>query len=167
MKSTFWIMLALALLASFLAFRKGPDLALEGLKDGGGMLLDILPILIPAFILAGMMTKVVPPDLLGRWLGQESGLRGLLTGTLAGALAPGGPFVLFPILAVLLKAGASAGAVMAFLSSWALMAAHRTLIFEVPIMGWRFTLCRLAASLVFPILIGLVGQLLWDRAAGA
>jgi uncharacterized membrane protein YraQ (UPF0718 family) len=86
--------------------------------------------------------------------------------TAAGALAPGGPFILFPILAVLLQKGASIGAVTSFVTSWALLGLHRIAAFEVPLLGWRFALVRVASSLVFPVVIGAVAQLLWSRVNG-
>ncbi len=155
------IMSSLALVLSILAYRKG--VALEGAKEGVSLLIKVGPILVPAFILAGMASKLIPQEQLGQWLGQDSGLKGLALGTAAGALAPGGPFVLFPILAVLLKAGTGVGVITAFLSSWALLGMHRVLAFELPLMGWRYTLCRLAASAVFPIVIGFLSQEMWNR----
>lgn len=155
------VMSTLALVLTALAYRKG--LALEGAKEGVNLLVQVGPILIPAFILAGMATKVVPQEQLGQWLGHDSGLRGLAVGTVTGALTPGGPFMLFPILAVLLKAGTGVGVITAFLTSWSLLGIHRILAFEMPLMGWRYTLCRLIASAVFPIVIGFLSQQVWER----
>ncbi len=108
-----------------------------------------------------MVEQILPRDILADILGRDSGLRGLLLGTLAGAVMPGGPFVLFPILAVLLKAGAGVGPLVAFLSSWALLGFHRLIIYEAPILGWKFALCRMAASLIFPVIIGYFADLTW------
>ncbi len=155
------IMSSIALVLSILAYRKG--VALDGAKEGLSLLIQVGPILIPAFILAGMASKLIPQEQLGQWLGQDSGFKGLALGTAAGALAPGGPFVLFPVLAVLLKAGTGVGVVTAFVTSWALLGVHRILAFELPLMGWRYTLCRIAASAVFPVLIGFLSQQLWNR----
>ncbi len=161
MKGVFLFILALCLMASFIAFKKDPQLAQDGLMQGLNMLLKILPVLVVAFILAGMVEQILPRDILADILGRDSGLRGLLLGTLAGAVMPGGPFVLFPILAVLLKAGAGVGPLVAFLSSWALLGFHRLIIYEAPILGWKFALCRMAASLIFPVIIGYFADLTW------
>jgi uncharacterized membrane protein YraQ (UPF0718 family) len=108
-----------------------------------------------------MATVLVSPESLARWLGQDTGARGLLLGTAVGAITPGGPFVAFPLLAVLLKSGASVGVVSAYVASWALLGLHRVAAFELPILGWRFVVCRFLASLAFPVLIGWVAQVLW------
>ena len=93
-------------------------------------------------------------------MGGDTGLRGLLVGTAAGALTPAGPFLAFPLLAVLLKSGASIGAVTAYLTAWALLGVHRVAALEIPILGWRFALVRYIASLGAPVVIGFLAQLL-------
>jgi len=155
------VMACLALLAIGIAYRRG--VAGAGFAETGRLLLQVAPVLVPAFILAGMVSVIVPTEVLTRLLGAESGVRGLAIGTLAGALTPGGPFLAFPLLAVLLKGGASVGAVTAFLTSWAVLGVHRMLAFEIPILGLRFVLVRAAASLAMPMLVGWTAQLLWTR----
>ncbi|EFI35877.1 conserved hypothetical protein [Desulfonatronospira thiodismutans ASO3-1] len=161
MKGTFLFILILCLAATIIAFKKDPQLVNDGFVQGMKMLAKILPILLVAFILAGMVEQILPKDLLADILGPESGFRGLALGTLAGAVMPGGPFILFPLMAVLLKAGAGVGPLVAFLTSWALLGFHRLLIYEAPIMGWKFALCRMAASLIFPIVIGYFADWAW------
>jgi uncharacterized membrane protein YraQ (UPF0718 family) len=86
-------------------------------------------------------------------------LRGILIGTLGGAITPGGPYVSMPVAAGLLKAGASMGTMVAFLTSWSLIAVAR-LPLEVGIMGWRFTLIRMISTLIFPPIAGLLANLI-------
>ncbi len=61
-----------------------------------------------------------------------------------------------PIAAAMLGSGAGLGAVVAFLSSWALLSIHRFVAWEVPILGLRVALVRYAASLLLPLLAGLL-----------
>jgi uncharacterized membrane protein YraQ (UPF0718 family) len=158
-----FVMLALTLLATAIAYQRG--VSREGLAQSYTLLLQVAPILVLAFLLAGMVSVLIPTQTLTRLLGTESGMRGLLIGTVAGALTPGGPFLAFPMLAVLLKGGASVGAVTAYLSAWALLGVHRMLAFEIPILGFRFVAVRAVASLAAPVLIGWLAQLIWLRAA--
>ena len=161
---TLLIMLALAGALTVWAYMKGPDHALDGLKGGGKLFWDILPVLIPAFIAAGMIPQILPREILTRWLGEGSGLRGLVIATVAGSLTPGGPFVQFPIVAALLKAGAGVAPVMAYITAWSLLGVNRFLIYEIPLLGWKLSLSRLAASLVFPVIIGMLARFIWIRA---
>lgn len=155
------VIAGLALLLTALALHKG--VALQGIKESGKLIVQVGPILVPAFVLAGMASVLVPSQTVTRWLGHEAGLRGLLIGTAAGVLTPGGPFIAFPFLAVLLKGGASIGSVSAYLTAWALLGVHRVLAFEVPILGWRFVLIRCLASLGIPVLVGALAQFLSTR----
>ncbi len=127
------------------------------------MFWNIFPALVLAFIAAGMISKILPREIMSRWLGEESGLPGLVLATLAGSLTPGGPFVQFPIVAALLKSGAGVAPVMAYISAWSLLGMNRFLIYELPLLGWKLSLSRLSASLLFPIIIGLLTRFLWVR----
>ena len=157
------IMLVLAVAVVVLAFLKDPGLPLQGFKEGCKMLISIFPAMLLAFMIAGVIATILPGEQMSRWLGAESGMRGLAIGTLAGALTPGGPFVQFPIVAALYKSGTAVGPLVSYISAWALLGVNRVLIFEIPILGWRLSLCRYAASLIFPFVIGLLSQTIWKN----
>ena len=163
MDVTVWVMLFLAGALVVMAYMKNPHLPVQGLKAGGKLFWDILPSLVLAFIAAGMITMVLPRELMTRWLGEESGLRGLVIATLAGSVTPGGPFVQFPIVAALLKSGAGIAPLMAYLTAWSLLGLNRILVYEIPMLGWKLALCRVTASLIFPIVIGLITRFLWFK----
>lgn len=131
----------------------------EGLKSAWEMTIEILPLLVFAFIVAGMAQVVLPRELLSKWIGTDSGLRGIVVGTLAGACSPGGPYVNLPLAAGLLRSGASIGTMVAFLTGWSLWAVSR-LPMEVGIMGWKFTLIRFVSVFFFPPIAGLIAQML-------
>ena len=151
------IMGLLALILVSIGYYKGQHI--NGMKSALTMLIDILPLLIFAFIVAGMIQALLPKELLSKWIGAESGIRGILIGTVAGACAPGGPYVTLPIAAGFLRSGASVGTMVAFLTGWSLWAFIR-LPMEVGIMGWRFTLIRVISVFFFPPIAGLIAQML-------
>ena len=163
MDVTVWVMLFLAGALVVMAYMKSPHLPVQGLKAGGKLFWDILPSLVLAFIAAGMITMVLPRELMTRWLGEESGFRGLVIATLAGSVTPGGPFVQFPIVAALLKSGAGIAPLMAYLTAWSLLGLNRILVYEIPMLGWKLALCRITASLIFPVIIGLITRFLWFK----
>lgn len=136
-----------------------------GLKAAAGMMLQILPLLFFAFIVAGMAQVLLPEEMLSRWIGERSGLRGIILGSAAGGLCPGGPYVSMPIAAGLLKAGAGIGTMVAFMTAWSLWAVAR-LPMEVGILGWKFTLVRLAATALFPPVAGLIAMTFFRGALG-
>jgi uncharacterized membrane protein YraQ (UPF0718 family) len=158
-------MAAIAAILFVIALYRGQGEHLAGLRAALDMTVQILPLLILAFIVAGLVQALLPKEELARWVGAESGLRGLIIGTVAGAVAPGGPYVSLPIAAGLLSAGASVGTMVAFLTGWSLWAFSR-LPMEVGILGWRLALIRLACTFFFPPIAGLLAQTFFGGSVG-
>ena len=104
-----------------------------------------------------MAQVLIPHDIVAKWVGMESGIRGIIIGTIAGGFAPGGPYVSLPIASGLLRAGANVGTMVAFLTGWSLWAVSR-LPMEVGIMGWKFTLIRIACTFFFPPMAGILAN---------
>ena len=154
------IMAGLALALLLVAYIKGQGQYIAGLKFAMSTTVEILPMLIFAFIVAGMVRVLLPQELITKWVGAESGIRGILIGTVAGGLAPGGPYVSLPLAAALLRSGAGIGTMVAFLTGWSLWAVGR-LPMEVGIMGWKFVLIRMASTFFFPPIAGLIAQTLF------
>lgn len=150
--------LAVALLVA--GYLQGGDQHITGLRSAWRTTIQVLPMLLLAFVVAGMVEALIPREQVSRWIGQESGLRGILIGAVAGGLAPGGPYVSLPVAAGLLRAGASTGTMVAFLTGWSLWAVSR-LPMEAGILGWRFTLVRIACTFFFPPIAGLIAHLLF------
>ncbi len=144
-----------------IGYYKGNHTHIAGLEKAFTMTIQILPLLLAAFLVAGMIQVLIPQDLIARWVGEESGLKGIIIGTIAGGLSPGGPYVSLPIAAGLLNAGASVGTMVAYLTGWSLWAIAR-LPMEVGIMGWRFTLIRLVSTMIFPFLAGLIAEIFFS-----
>ena len=146
----------------FIGYQKGGGEHILGLKLSGNLLIQIIPLLIFAFIVAGMVQVLIPGEMISKWVGAESGFRGLLIGTAIGSVTPGGPFISLPIAAGMLRAGASIGTMVAFMTAWSLLAVSR-LPMEVGIMGWKFTVIRLACTFFFPPIAGLIANLFFSR----
>ena len=157
------VMGVLAIVLVYIGYQKGGGEHILGLKSAGDMVIQIIPLLIFAFIIAGMVQILVPQELISKWVGAESGLRGLMIGTVVGGFAPGGPMISLPVAAGLLRAGASMGTMVAFLTAWSLWAVTR-LPLEVGIMGWKFTLIRLACTFFFPPIAGLLANRFFSQA---
>lgn len=151
------IMGVFAIVLLFIGYYKGQGQHISGMRSAVNMTVEIIPLLVFAFIVAGMIQVLLPRELLAKWIGAESGMRGIFIGTVAGGLSPGGPFVSLPIVAALLRAGAGVGTMVAYLTAWSLWAVAR-LPMEVGILGWKFTLIRIASTFFFPPIAGLIAQ---------
>ena len=155
------IMGVIAVALLYIAYQRGGGEHVVGLKSAGNLLVQILPLLIFAFIVAGMIQVLIPRELIVKWVGVESGLRGILIGSVLGGLMPGGPMTSLPVAAGLLRVGASIGTMVAFLTGWSLLAFTR-LPMEIGIMGWKFALIRLACVFFFPPIAGLIASKLFS-----
>lgn len=156
------IMGVAALLLFLLGYLRGQGEHVAGLTSALQMTIEVLPLLVFAFIVAGMVQVMLPKEMLSRWIGVESGWRGIFMGAIAGGLSPGGPYVSLPLVAALLRAGASVGTMVAFLTGWSLWAMSR-LPMEVGIVGWKFTLIRLASTFFFPPIAGFIAQIFFQN----
>ncbi len=164
--STAAIGLLMATAAATVFVREGRERFLEILYSDlnlfGGMLLKVLAgCLIGAFI-----ARLLPRELVARWVGAESGFTGLLIATIVGAVLPGGPVTIYPIASAFVLVGADVGATIAFITSWTLIGYTRALVWEIPFFGLDFTIWRTLISLPLPILAGLLGRFLskWTAA---
>ena len=138
--------------------RGGEELLRRGLGDGWMLLYRYALLIVVSFLAAGLASAVLPEQWMARNLGAESGLRGILLAAAAGVVTPAGPFVSMPIAAVMIKSGAGSGPIVAFIAGWSLLALHRLIAWEVPMLGWRFALLRYSTCLVLPPIAGLIAR---------
>jgi len=118
------VLSALVVLLSVVAYRQGGK-HLTGWRSGLRTMWKFLPLLLAAFFLVGMLQVAVPSEFVRRWLGEQSGLTGILLGSVIGAAIPVGPYVIFPIIAGLHSSGASIGTIVALISGWTLWSSGR------------------------------------------
>jgi uncharacterized membrane protein YraQ (UPF0718 family) len=144
------------------AIWRGEGSLQKGLTFGGKTFLSTLPLLVFAFAIAGLVQVLVPREFIVKWLGEGSGIKGILIATVVGGLTPGGPYVSFPIVASLYKAGASVGTVVAFVTSWSVWAFNR-LPLEIGLVGPKLAIARFLTTLIVPPLAGLFAQAVFGR----
>ena len=152
------VVLALGLL--IYAWRRGDGSHRRGVELGWKTLLRTLPLLLVAFGIVGFVNALSPQDLVRDLIGPGSGWKGLFLGEALGMLLPGGPYVVFPLIAVLYEAGAGLGPAVTLITSWATQALL-SMTFEVPFMGYRFAAIRWGLGLAFPVLAGALAQLIF------
>lgn len=139
------------------AWGRGDGSHRRGVIQGWHTLRRTLPLLVVAFAIVGYVDVLAPQRVIQTWIGPESGWQGLMLGEAAGMALPGGPYVVFPLISALYRSGAGLGPAVTMITAWA-MGALLTIGFELPFMGWRFTAVRWGSGLAFPLLAGLVAQ---------
>lgn len=138
----------------------GPDAVAREAGAATWTVLSVVPQLTIGILVAAFAQVVVPRDKVGRLLGEQSGLKGLVLATVFGVVMPGGPFASFPLVYALARSGADMGSLIAFLVAWATVSVSRLLIWEIPFMGLDFGVLRFVSSLPLPILAGLMARII-------
>ncbi|MDW7651772.1 MAG: permease [Bacillota bacterium] len=157
------ILTLLALVLFLLAVHRKDGSHTKGLLVGAGIFRAYLPLLLLAFLAAGLLQVVLPTELVQQWLGVEAGWRGILIGSAAGMLVAAGPYVAFPIFATILQSGAGIGTAVALVTSWCLMNLTK-IPFETALLGPRFTAARISIVILMPVIAGFIAQFFFAAA---
>ena len=153
---------ALVLITGALCYVRGKGVFLQGLDDAVDMMWQVLPKVMGALLLAGFVQVILPGELVVKWIGKKAGIKGIMIACLAGALTPGGPIISFPLVSALYRMGANISALVAYLTAWELLGVQRMFIWDIPLMGVKFTVLRVAISIFFPVLAGMIAQKVAD-----
>ena len=137
---------------------RGTDGVMRAFDMAVTTLAQVVPQVCGGALIAGLVQVLIPRDVIQRWLGAETGMRGLLIAEVAGALTPGGPFGSFALVYALGKIGADIGVLICYLTSWTTISLMRVLIWEVPFLGPQFTMVRFVVSLPMGIVAGLLAR---------
>lgn len=116
---------------------------------------EMLLILPPIFVLLGLLDVWVPRETMIKYLGEGSGVKGMLISIFIGSAAAGPLYGAFPVALVLMKKGAKFSNVLLFIGAWSTTKIPM-LLFEMSSLGIKFTLTRLAVSMVGIFVIAFV-----------
>jgi uncharacterized membrane protein YraQ (UPF0718 family) len=166
MDTSLIILLALTVIALLIALVRDPQLVVRGFQSSGRLLQSVWLELALGFVLAGLLDVLIAPPVLSRWMGSERLGRGILVGWAAGLVMPGGPYLVFPVVANLFRSGAAPGPLIALLTAKTLVSPVRMLTYEAPLLGWPLTLARLIPGVLLPPALGWLGQWLYALFAG-
>ena len=156
----FQVLLAVAVLLAGVAwYRGGLPLVRAGLVQAAWEIERVLPLLVAAFLVAGFIQALVTQEFVTRWLGREASWKGILLASRGGALVPGGPYVYYPIAAVLLRSGAGLGVLVAFVTAKNVWSISRLPI-EFALLGPYLTLVRLGVTAFIPPVMGILAEVI-------
>jgi uncharacterized protein len=160
------ILLAMVLIAEIVALLWRRDMPLDALKGSARLLRGVWLDLLLGFIFAGLADVLIPQPVLSRWLGSQRSAQAILVGWAAGLLIPGGPYLVFPILASLFQKGAAPGPLITLITAKTLVSPIRMLTYEAPLLGWPLTLARFIPGVLLPPVMGIIGAWLFALFSG-
>ena len=153
------IILSIAALSLMFVNRQKNGKHYKGLMIGIKQMFNTLPIILAAFILAGMIEVIIPKDFVREWLSREAGLRGIFLGTLGGMILAMGPYAVFPITSSILISGAGLGTVVSIITGWCILGLSKS-PYEVAFFGIRFFIIKFILSIPFCIIAGFIAHII-------
>ncbi|MEA5018575.1 MAG: permease [Erysipelotrichaceae bacterium] len=140
------LFIALLLIELLLFFIK-PDLSVKAFTLSYKSLFEMLSVLPPIFILLGLMDVWMKKETLMKYMGEDSGLVGIIIAFVLGSIAAGPLYGAFPVAVVLLKKGCKLSNVFVMIGAWSTTKIP-LLMFEASSMGLRFMLYRLIINII-------------------
>lgn len=131
-----------------------PDKKEPVLSTSWNFFIEMMLILPAVMVMLGLFAVWVPKDIVVRYLGKTSGVKGIFLAIILGALPTGPLYIAFPIASALLKKGAKISNIVVFLSAWACIKVPQEMV-ELQFLGVRFTLSRLSLTVIFVVIMGI------------
>lgn len=153
--TTIIIINGIAIISFLVAFIKDKKKAIQSFKIAGKSFIKILPIVFIIIIIIGLLLGFVSPDQISKFVGEQSGLMGILLVGAVGAIMHIPSLLSFPLASSLLKNGASISAVAAFITTLTMIGTI-TLPLEIKELGRKIAFLRNGISFVIAIIIALI-----------
>ncbi len=115
---------------------------------------EMIWILPGVMVLMGLFMVWVPKEMVEKYLGKTSGIKGFSLAILFGALPTGPLYVAFPLAASLIRKGARISNIIIFLSAWACIKIPQEMV-ELQFLGPGFMVARLVLTIGFVAIMGL------------
>lgn len=122
-------------------------------------MLFLLP---PVLLFVGLLDQWVKKETLMKYMGEKSGIYGILFSLLLGGIAAGPLYVAFPISRITFEKGASIKYIVFFLGVWT-TAKLPIILYEFSSFGATFTLIHICFGLVFFYVMGLIFEKFYDQ----
>ncbi|RLI79409.1 hypothetical protein DRP05_03890 [Archaeoglobales archaeon] len=150
-----WVLLGLVLIVAVVLvsiFPNKQELVISTLWE---FLVEMMSILPAVMVILGVFAVFVSKEMVIKYLGETSGLKGIFFAVIIGTLPTGPLYVAFPLAAVLLKKGAKISNIIVFLSVWACIKIPQEMV-ELQFLGLKFMLLRLFLTIIFVAIMGFI-----------
>lgn len=96
----------------------------------------------PVFILLGLLDIWVPRETMMKYMGENSGIKGIILAIILGSAAAGPLYGAFPVAAVFMKKGVKFSNILIFIGAWSTTKIPM-IVFEISSLGSKFAITRL------------------------
>ncbi|RKD24764.1 Predicted permease [Caminicella sporogenes DSM 14501] len=144
-----------SLLMLIILFFINKDIGLKAVNVTGCQFKVMILVIPPIFILLGLLDVWVPRETMMKYMGEKSGVIGILLAILLGSAAAGPLYGAFPVAAVLMKKGVKFTNVLIFIGAWSTTKIPMFL-FEMSSLGTKFAITRLLVDIPGIIIIAYI-----------
>ena len=131
------------------------ELGMKALNITGYSLKEMIFVIPPIFILLGLLDIWVPREMMIKYMGEGSGIKGILLSIFIGSAAAGPLYGAFPVAAVFMKKGVKFSNILIFIGAWSTTKIPMFL-FEVASLGTNFAVTRLLVNIPGIIIIATI-----------
>ncbi|NJE25078.1 hypothetical protein E3E22_00225 [Thermococcus sp. MV5] len=159
-----WVLLGLILIILVGLLSLFPDKKEAVISTSWKIFIEMVWILPAVMVILGLFAVWIPKDVVVKYLGNASGVKGILFAIILGTLPTGPLYIAFPIAAALLKKGAKISNIIIFLSAWACIKIPQEMV-ELQFLGPKFMAIRLILTIIFVVIMGVFIEKLieWDN----
>lgn len=149
------VILLLAVLVTALLLSIFPENRTKVIDTSWDFFVEMMLILPAVMLILGIFAVFVPKEMIQKYLGKGSGLKGIIIGLVLGTLPTGPLYVAFPMASAMIKKGARTSSIIAFLSAWACIKLPQEMV-ELKFLGIEFMLLRLGLTVFFVIVMSIL-----------
>ncbi|MDD3414701.1 MAG: permease [Lachnospiraceae bacterium] len=128
------------------------ELGFKALRITGNSVKEMLLVIPPIFLLLGLLDVWIPRETMIKYMGEGSGVKGVLLAILIGSAAAGPLYGAFPVAAVFMKKGVKFMNILIFIGAWSTTKIPMFL-FEIAALGNTFAITRLLIDIPGIIMI--------------
>lgn len=159
-----WALLCSILIISAILLSIFPDRKRTVIGASSNFFIEMILILPAVMVMLGLFEVWVPKNIVVKYIGKASGMKGIFLSLILGALPTGPLYIAFPMAAALIRKGAKISNIVIFLSAWACIKIPQEMV-ELQFLGLHFMLSRLILTVAFVIIMGLLIEMVmkWRR----
>lgn len=146
-RAVFFVAGALGILTLF-----NRELGFKAFSITGYSLKEMLLVIPPIFVLMGLLDVWVPRETMVKYMGEKSGILGVLLAFFIGSAAAGPLYGAFPVATVFMRKGVKFSNILIFIGAWSTTKIPMFL-FEAASLGMPFALTRLLVDIPGIILL--------------
>ncbi|MVX66323.1 permease [Clostridium chromiireducens] len=131
------------------------ELGLKSLGIAGFSFKEMALVIPPVFMLLGLLDVWVPKETMIKYMGEGSGIKGIILSIIIGSAAAGPLYGAFPVAAVFMKKGVEFTNILIFIGAWSTTKIPM-LLFEISALGNTFAITRLLIDIPGIIIIAYI-----------